>query len=187
MRVGSALDETGAAIAETRRRIGSALDDTGVAIAETRRRIGSTLSAARGGTGAALALARRAALPATGLVALALLLPLDDGTGPKDFGPLFETARQHAESPPAETTAVPAHMSERPASEPALFVPLKVQAQINARPWAHIRIDGVDVGPTPLSHALAPGVYRIEAEFPDGRNLQRRVEIGPEQRFVALP
>jgi hypothetical protein len=62
-----------------------------------------------------------------------------------------------------------------------------VQAQINARPWARIRIDGVDVGPTPLSRPLAPGVYRIAAEFADGRSLQRSVAIGPERRFVALP
>ena len=50
-----------------------------------------------------------------------------------------------------------------------------------------IRIDGIDVGPTPLTYPLAPGVYRIEAEFPDGRSVRRQVEIGPERRFVALP
>jgi hypothetical protein len=61
-----------------------------------------------------------------------------------------------------------------------------VRVQVNARPWARIRIDGVDVGPTPLSRPLTPGVYSFDAEFPDGRRVQKRIDVGPAQRFVSL-
>jgi hypothetical protein len=58
---------------------------------------------------------------------------------------------------------------------------------VNARPWARVRIDGRDLGPTPLSQRLAPGVYRLEAHFPDGQTIHRNIEVSPERRFVSLP
>jgi non-specific serine/threonine protein kinase len=78
--------------------------------------------------------------------------------------------------PPAPTPA--------PAPEPA---PEPVRVQVNARPWAQIRVNGVDVGATPLGNLqLAPGYHDFEATFGDGRVVTRRVEIGAEQRFVSL-
>jgi hypothetical protein len=62
-----------------------------------------------------------------------------------------------------------------------------VNLQVNARPWAQVRINGVSVGPTPLVHPLVPGVYQLEAEFPNGRRVERRIDVGPERRFVSLP
>ncbi len=62
-----------------------------------------------------------------------------------------------------------------------------IRVQVNARPWAVIRVDDVDVGPTPLSHLrLSPGPHEFEANFADGRSMRRRVEISSERRSVSL-
>lgn len=62
-----------------------------------------------------------------------------------------------------------------------------IRVRVNARPWALIRVDGAEVGPTPLSHLeLSAGPHEFEAEFPDGRSLRQRVEIGPERRSVSF-
>jgi hypothetical protein len=161
--------------AESARRSGHA------ALARTGRAAARARAASMQG---AIALARgaRIALPAAGLCALALLLPSDHGRAPRIAPVLIAARAPLAALPPAEEAVL--HI---PVSQPATPPPFQVQAQFNARPWARIRIDGADVGPTPFSRALAPGVYRIEAEFPDGRSLERRVAIGPEHRFVALP
>jgi hypothetical protein len=60
--------------------------------------------------------------------------------------------------------------------------------QVNAQPWARIRIDGQSVGVTPLIRRNVPsGEHEFEATFPDGRKLRRKVEIGPDSRFVSFP
>ena len=146
------------------------------------RRVARGAGSELGEAGAALVAARRAALQAAALCALTLVLPADHGSGTQETAAVYRTAAAQPALLVPEPPALP-----RSVAEPATALPLQVQAQINARPWARIRIDGVDVGPTPLSHPLAPGVYRIDAEFADGRSLRRSVEIGPEQRFVALP
>jgi hypothetical protein len=61
-----------------------------------------------------------------------------------------------------------------------------VNVQVNAQPWARVRINGVDVGSTPLSQRLAPGVYQLEAEFPSGERIERKIEVSPNRRFVSL-
>jgi hypothetical protein len=73
-----------------------------------------------------------------------------------------------------------------PAVAPAL-PPAPIDVRVNARPWAQIWIDGVDVGPTPLRKALAPGRHRLEALFPNGDRLEREIEVTPERRRFALP
>ena len=70
-----------------------------------------------------------------------------------------------------------------PAPEPAP----SVDVQVNARPWARVRINGVDAGATPLRQRLAPGTYQLEASFPDGRTIQREIDVDGERRFVSLP
>jgi hypothetical protein len=84
-------------------------------------------------------------------------------------------------SPAEIVTSIP------PVSAAPVSIPPPVRVQVNARPWAMIKVDGVDVGPTPLGHLeLTPGVHEFEARFPDGRVLRRRVEIGPTRRLVSL-
>ena len=106
---------------------------------------------------AALRAAPAATLPATALIALALFSGVENGGD--------------AQVSPGIAVATATH----------------VNVQVNARPWARVRIDGVDVGATPLSRRLTPGVYQLEAEFPDGRRIQRAIDVGPERRFVSLP
>ena len=58
---------------------------------------------------------------------------------------------------------------------------------VNAFPWARIRVDGRDLGTTPLGNVpLAPGPHRFEAKLADGRELHRVVTVGPEQRLVSF-
>lgn len=69
--------------------------------------------------------------------------------------------------PPAETAAVP---ETRPAPV--------VAVNINARPWAHIEVDGREVGLTPLADLpLSPGEHRFRARLPDGRVVERTASI----------
>ncbi len=113
----------------------------------------------------------RPPLAATAALLLLALVPLGDAS--------------RVELAAAGRAARPASVSSRP--PPAVALP-PVRVQVNARPWAQVRVDGIDVGPTPLSHLqLAPGLHDFEARFPDGRVLQRRIEIGPSHRFVSLP
>jgi hypothetical protein len=77
---------------------------------------------------------------------------------------------------PVGREAAPVHAANAP-----------IRVQVNARPWAVIHVDGIDVGPTPLSHLqLLPGPHEFEANFADGRSVRRRVEISSEQRSVSL-
>lgn len=81
--------------------------------------------------------------------------------------------------PPAEPESV----------EPApLPTPPPVRVQINATPWARVRVDGQELGVTPLAGVqLAPGPHHFEAQFADGTVVERVVEIDPVNRFVAFP
>jgi hypothetical protein len=86
--------------------------------------------------------------------------------------------------PPQAVAAVSAPPPPEPAATAA---PQPIRVRVNARPWAFIRVDGVAVGPTPLSHLhLSEGPHEFEAEFADGRRLKQEVVIGPEQRWVSL-
>jgi hypothetical protein len=108
---------------------------------------------------------------ATGLLAVALLAL---GARETRFSRLASTPLERSEAVTLREA------SARPVSRP-------VNVQVNARPWAQVRIDGVNVGPTPLVHPLVPGVYRLEAEFPDGKRIERKIDVGPERRFISLP
>ena len=114
-------------------------------------------------------------LPARTLIAAAALLVLA-------LAPLRDASRLEIPAVALGSTGAPPPVGAAPAAAP------DVRVQVNARPWARIRVDGVDAGSTPLSHLLlASGPHDFEAEFPDGRVVRRRIEIGPEQRFVSLP
>ena len=63
-----------------------------------------------------------------------------------------------------------------------------VSVQINANPWATILVDGEEVGVTPLAGvSVGAGSHRFEAHFPDGRIVERVVEIDEVNRFVVFP
>jgi hypothetical protein len=139
---------------------------------------------AAGANSAALAQARRAALSAApgaalpaaaALIAVALYSAVEYGTRT----PALPASELPAVGAPPSMDALPTVIDS--AARPP------VNVQVNARPWARVRIDGVDVGATPLSRRLAPGVYRLEAEFPDGQRIERRIDVGPGSRFVSLP
>jgi len=62
-----------------------------------------------------------------------------------------------------------------------------LQVQVNAIPWARVEVDGVDIGMTPRAGIpLLPGPHRFRARMPDGRVLERTIEIGPRRRHVVF-
>ena len=78
----------------------------------------------------------------------------------------------------------PAPESAEAAGEPSADA---LSVNVNATPWARIEIDGVDVGETPLAGIpLRPGPHTFRAQLPDGRVLERSVEIDPDHRHVAF-
>jgi hypothetical protein len=63
-----------------------------------------------------------------------------------------------------------------------------ILVHVNARPWAHIAIDGRDQGDTPLGNVpLSPGLHRFRAELPGGRVVDREVMIDAQTRHVSFP
>jgi type II secretory pathway predicted ATPase ExeA len=96
------------------------------------------------------------------------------------------------EAPVARTEPGPAPESA-PAPEPAPAQPAgeprfgTVSVQVNARPWALIQVDGVDLGPTPIAGIpLLAGKHQFRARMPDGRMVERAVEISESNRFVVF-
>jgi len=74
-----------------------------------------------------------------------------------------------------------------PSAAPEL-APAAVSVQINANPWATILVDGEEVGVTPLAGvSVGAGSHSFEAHFPDGRIVERVVEIDEVNRFVVFP
>jgi serine/threonine-protein kinase len=52
--------------------------------------------------------------------------------------------------------------------------------QLGIRPWAHVSVNGVSVGTTPLRRvALNSGIYTVRLDNPDYRPLMRKVHIRP--------
>lgn len=107
---------------------------------------------------------------------------------------LFVIALFHLGYPEAAMRKLPAVSSSTleglPGTASDLVLPASlsvVNVQVNAKPWARVRIDGRDLGPTPLSQRLAPGVYMLEARFPDGQTIRRSIEVSPERRFFSMP
>jgi hypothetical protein len=94
--------------------------------------------------------------------------------------------REPAVREPAPEVPALAPVSTAPPVLP-VAAPARHDVQVNARPWAWIRIDGQAVGVTPLvQHGLAAGPHEFEATFPDGRQQRRTVEVGPDSRFVSF-
>jgi len=74
------------------------------------------------------------------------------------------------------------------ASMPAAEAPLgPLAVQINATPWANIEVDGIDLGATPLAKVpLFAGKHAFRVRMPDGRVIERTIEIDAERRFISF-
>ena len=110
--------------------------------------------------------------------------------------PLEETAP--AEQPAAAPEPVAAVAAAPPAEEPAPFPalppvslappPAGPRLSVDAEPWAEIQVDGRPVGETPLGDLpLPPGSHRVSAKLPDGRVLERRVEMRGGDVYLVFP
>jgi hypothetical protein len=85
----------------------------------------------------------------------------------------------------SEPSAAPAEMPG--ASAPSAVTLETVLVNVNAFPWARIRVDGRELGATPLGNLpLTPGPHRFEAELSDGRVMRRLVEVGSNERLVSF-
>jgi hypothetical protein len=85
-------------------------------------------------------------------------------------------ALQDIPSPPPSTDA--ADEVRRPPAE-AAAEPRSGRLQIGARPWAHVLLDGVDVGSTPLALAVPAGTHRIRLVHPAYRPYARTLRLAP--------
>ncbi len=105
--------------------------------------------------------------------------------------PVVQSRPIPAPAPPAlAEIPEPAPAPELPAGVPTPTAPLAEEAApapetfhvgVNARPWAHVEVDGHDVGMTPIAALeLEGGLHIFRARMPDGRIVVRRIEIGPE-------
>ena len=87
---------------------------------------------------------------------------------------------------PKELASSPAEQpgTETPASQVATT---RIAVGINATPWATIEVDGVEVGETPIAGVpLTPGSHLFRARMPNGRVIEKTVEIGAETRYVTF-
>jgi type II secretory pathway predicted ATPase ExeA len=83
----------------------------------------------------------------------------------------------------AEVIAAVPKAPDAEGESPAVSFPV----QINAMPWATIEIDGQDFGETPLAGVPLPGgSHSFRARMPDGRVIERVVEIDADNRFVVF-
>jgi hypothetical protein len=63
----------------------------------------------------------------------------------------------------------------------------KVLIYVNATPWAHIEMDGKEIGVTPLGNLpVAPGEHHFRALLPDGREIERTVLVSQEERHFGF-
>ncbi|MDJ0848687.1 MAG: hypothetical protein QNK04_09940 [Myxococcota bacterium] len=129
----------------------------------------------------------RAGLPALGAEAISAALPPALTTpkplwpGPRrEPGPASAAEPTAPAAPPAEPAAPPARAQEPP---PPPMVPVS----INATPWARIEVDGRDLGITPLGGVrLSEGRHRFRAHLPDGRVVERTVDVDAYRNHIAF-
>jgi hypothetical protein len=92
---------------------------------------------------------------------------------------------------PVETAAVEAPIEmAAPESPPVQAEPRArtVRVSLNADPWAHIAIDGRDVGVTPMADLeLTEGPHRFRARFPDGRVMERTLRVDAVRDHLSFP
>jgi hypothetical protein len=103
---------------------------------------------------------------------------------------LPSVAAQPAATREPAAPEAPAPVENAPEAEAAVpaDAPPAVAVSLNARPWAHIEIDGKEVGVTPLADVpLAPGLHRFRARFADGRVIERTTRVDAYRNRVVFP
>jgi MSHA biogenesis protein MshM len=107
-----------------------------------------------------------------------LAAEIPTATEPAALGIAVEIEAPAVGSPPEPAAAVAP-------IDAALLGPFPVH--VNATPWARVRIDGIDLGETPLSNIpLLAGPHTFHLLMSDGRVIERVVEIDAEKRFVSF-
>ncbi len=93
---------------------------------------------------------------------------------PKRVAPKPNAARREAApAPPAPTVAS--------------LAPARVAVSVNATPWAIIRIDGREVGETPLAGIeLEPGPHVFQARMPDGTTREQVIDVDVHRTAVVF-
>jgi hypothetical protein len=62
-----------------------------------------------------------------------------------------------------------------------------IEVSINATPWDVIEVDGRELGETPLGGiSLERGTHHFVARFPNGRVVERSVEIDAAHRALVF-
>lgn len=91
------------------------------------------------------------------------------------IAPPTATAPQASpEASPIRPPTVAAPPPGKPVSEPSA----RIAVDFNAVPWAELEVDGRSIGPTPVGRVpLAPGPHQVRARFPDGRVVEREIEV----------
>ncbi len=123
-------------------------------------------------------------------LAVALVL-LVRSSGPTRSAPTRETvagpAGPSATAAPAPEPVSPPALAAEPAAAGLPPSDGKLGVHLNAAPWARVEIDGIDVGETPLANVpLRPGPHAFRARLPDGRIVERTVEIDAANRHLVF-
>jgi eukaryotic-like serine/threonine-protein kinase len=104
----------------------------------------------------------RAASPAPSPAAAATTLPEPIATASPTAEPTAEPTAVPTAEPTVVAEAVPTEVPRPPEpTAPPPTVPAKGRLSISVTPWARVSIDGVHVGETPFSEAIAAGEHRI--------------------------
>jgi len=88
-------------------------------------------------------------------------------------------------SPTPPSASPPAPVARAP--EPTPPAPAQVPVSINATPWAIVRIDGREIGETPLAGIpIEVGRHVFEARMPDGTTREQTIDISAENSKVVF-
>jgi len=107
---------------------------------------------------------------------------------PQPKVPESPRASQPASEQPVAASGSDEPKPSSPSAPLAAQVPVApIPVHINATPWATIEVDGVEVGETPIAGVpLAPGNHVFRARMPNGRVIERTVQIGAGTRHVTF-
>jgi hypothetical protein len=100
--------------------------------------------------------------------------------------PEASTPEPQAAANPVAPAPTPAEPPAPAPTPPAPPVP-RIEISINATPWAVIEVDGRELGETPLGGiSLERGTHHFVARFPNGRVVERKVEIDASHRALVF-
>jgi type II secretory pathway predicted ATPase ExeA len=91
-----------------------------------------------------------------------------------------------AVAPPGPTAAAPTPAPAAP-PVPAPAARARVAVSINATPWAIVRVDGKEIGETPLAGVeLEAGRHVFQARMPDGTTREQTIDVSPRRATVVF-